>query len=156
MAKTVGLILMAGLLPTPSAVFAESAAGRPKPVFSCSVGTKMVEVMSVGGNLLYKFGPPLKPDMVVVGIPRSGNVLQHTEHYPHAGTTQLRFKNGPYSYVIYSYFLTGRESEEKSGLLVFKGMTKLASMRCKPTTDFDTSFDLDQLPEDPDDIEVPD
>ena len=148
-----GPALVLTVLLLPSASTAQPAGGKPKPVFNCSFGTKQVKVTAAGGNLLYEFGTPGRPDIVVVGNPKAGNVSHHIEHYAKGGTEQLRFRNGPYSYVPFNSFTAGTDGGEFSGLVVYKGLTKLSSLKCKSGGQFGNTFDLDYLPDDPNGVD---
>jgi hypothetical protein len=145
--KTLLLLALAAL---PFGPASAQSAGTPQPIFSCMVGKKAVSVSSVGNQLIYRFGTLAKPEMSIIGDARSGNVLWMTQRY--AGIEQqLRFKNGEYSYALYSMEGNGRTGVNPvSGLVVFHGTKSIADIPCLKYTEFTGDFDFSTLPEDSD------
>jgi hypothetical protein len=128
--------------------FAQGRAGAPQKVFACSLGKKAVSVTAVGSILTYRFGTPAKAEMTIVGSAALGNIFYRTDRY--ASTEyQLRFTNGPYSYIVYSMGPNASTGTMPvSGLVVMKGKRRIADMACVRQAGFSTAFDLDALPED--------
>lgn len=73
----------------------------PRRLSACSPGGKSVSLTAVGDQLIYAFGTPSRMEMSIVASAVRKNVLYRADR--HAGMEhQLRFVNGPYSYVVYS------------------------------------------------------
>ena len=144
-ATVVALIAFAGLA-APST--AQAQAGTPKKLFACSLGKKSVSVTAVGSRLSYQFGAPAKAEMAIIGSAGQGNVFYRSDRY--AGMEyQIRFVNGPYSYIVYSMEGNGRTgAAASSGLMVMKGTKTIADMPCLHYTEFAASFNYGKLPQD--------
>lgn len=140
------IFIAAALLPlTPANA---QSAGTPKRIFSCVVGGKIVSVNAIGKQLIYRFGPPAKAEMSIIGDARTGNVFWMTQRYT-GMEYQLRFTNGPYSYILYSMEGNGRTGANAvSGLVVMKGTKSIAEKSCEKYTEFNPNFDFASLPED--------
>jgi hypothetical protein len=125
--------------------------GVPQPVFACSLGKKSVFVTAVGNQLIYKFGTPTNTDMSIIGSADRKNVLYRADRY--AGMEyQLRFVNGPYSYIVYNMEGNGNTGARAvSGLLVMKDTKTVARMSCTRYAEFSANFDYSSLPEDSED-----
>ena len=138
----------AGLLALTAVAPANAQAGRPNTLFACSVGKKNVSVTAVGTDLIYRFGAADKVEMSIVGGPESGTVYWMAQRY--AGMEyQLRFKNGDYSYIVYSMEGNGNTGVSPvSGLVVMQGAKRLADLSCTKHAEFGVSYDFDKLPED--------
>jgi len=138
-------------------------AARPTPrrqVFTCSLGKKEVHVTAVGRTLLYQFGTHRRPEVSIVGDPKRGNVHYKADLLAHSGINDLRFSQGPYSYVLYNYWSTpdyrGEGEADRSGLLVFRDFRNISKLPCKSGPAFSESYDLEWLPEDNlDDFRLP-
>jgi hypothetical protein len=134
----------------PTALFAQ--AGTPKGLFACSIGKKTVSVRAIESQLIYEFGTPTHIEMTIIGSVGQGNVFYRSDRY--AGMEyQIRFKNGAYSYIVYSMEGNGYTgAEPSSGLVVMKGAKRVADMSCVRHAEFSPAFDYDQLPEDTDEF----
>ncbi len=88
--------------------------------------------------------------MPIVGIPTSGNVLQMTQRF--AGMEyQLRFKDGEYSYIVYSSEGSGRVgAAASSGLVIMQGTKQVSDRPCGRSAEFAVSLDSLGIPEDTD------
>ena len=129
---------------------ADQLAGSPVKIFSCSVGNKTVSVTAVGKQLIYHYGTPIKEEMSIIGGAGTGNTFWMTQRY--AGIEhQLRFKNGQYSYIVYNMEGNGNTGVAGvSGLVVMQGTKTIADKSCSKYTEFSTSYNFDDLPEDTD------
>lgn len=144
--KYVTMLSLCGSLATASNVDAQ--AGTPKKVFGCSLGKKIVSVSAVGNRLTYQFGTPAKIEMTIIASAAQGNVFYRMDRYA-SMEYQLRFVNGPYSYIVYSMGASQRAgSNDVSGLTVMKGKQEIASMNCTRFSELNLPFAYDQLPED--------
>jgi hypothetical protein len=119
-----------------STTIAARAETNPARVFACSIGAKRVSVTATQDGLVYHFGTATKDEMTVVGTPAAGNVFQMAQRYT-GPEFQLRFKNGEYSYIVYSAEGNANVGASSvSGLVVMRG-TKTASDRsCSRFTEF--------------------
>jgi hypothetical protein len=122
-------------------------AGSTK-IFGCSLGKKSVLVTSTGSLMTYRFGSSASVDITIVGSALRRNLYYRAARY--AGMEyQLRFANGPYSYIVYSMEGNGNTGTNPvSGLVVMKGTKRIAEMSCVRHAEFSTGFDYDSLPED--------
>lgn len=144
-------LLLAALALVPmSNLRAAQAAGTPRDVFHCSVGQKSVAVTAVGNRLTYHYGTPQKEELSIIGDPGAGNVFWMSQRM--AGMEyQLRFKNGPYSYIIYSAEGNARSGASSvSGLVIMKGSKQIGDESCSRFAEFDQAFDFGGLPQDTD------
>ncbi|SFQ00629.1 hypothetical protein SAMN04488241_12110 [Sphingomonas rubra] len=108
----------------------------------------MVSVSAVGNRLTYQFGTPAKVEMTIIASAAQGNVFFRMDRYA-SMEYQLRFTNGPYSYIVYSMGANQRAgSDDVSGLVVMKGKQQIANMNCIRFSELNLPFDYDQLPED--------
>lgn len=127
-------------------------AEAPEQIFSCSFGARQVEVVRDGATLIYRFGRPGRPEMVLSGDAASGNVHYHSTLYPHGEDQTLRFQRGAHSYVIFNafqtpdYYLEG--AIDQSGLLVLRNGRRIARMNCRSGGDFIERPIFDLLPRD--------
>ncbi|WP_056610778.1 hypothetical protein [Sphingomonas sp. Root241] len=140
----IALVTFAGLA---MPISAQGQAGASK-VFACSLGKKFVSVTAVGSTLTYRFGTPAKVEMAIIGSAARGNIFYRTDRYASA-QYQLRFANGPYSYIVYSMGGNDRTGTKPvSGLVVMKGARRISDMSCVRQAEFSTAFDLNALPKD--------
>jgi hypothetical protein len=143
------LLGIAALSTTPPA-FAGQVAGAPIKLFSCSLGGKVVSITARGSELTYHYGTPGKDEISIAGSAASGTVFWMTARY--AGPeSQLRFKNGDYSYIAFS--MEGNASTGASaisGLTVMRGKETISDKYCSKFTGFSQSYDYSKLPEDTD------
>ena len=141
-----GLVALIALDLAPT-VHAESSSAT---IFACSIGNKRVSVTHADGGLAYHYGIGIKDEMSIVGIPASGNVFQMAQRF--AGMEyQVRFKNGEYSYIVYSSEGNGRVGAAAiSGLVIMKGTKQISDRPCRQFTEFAASLDSLGIPEDTD------
>lgn len=128
------------------------AVNPPAPnsnVFSCSIGRKQVSVKAVGNELVYRFGGPGKPDLVISGSVARKNLFTGNFRYSDL-ETQLRFVNGRFSYVV--FWLSGNRNlgtRNVSGLAVLDGTKHVSDLLCNHWARLDdTAFASWNLPED--------
>ena len=149
--RGVSILLAFSLLVFSNQAGSQLAGGRPKSIFTCSFGKKRVQVTAAGSNLLYEFGTPQTPDIVVVGNAKAKNVSHHFELLGHSTSEELRFRNGAYGYVLYHLWASpgydGKGAEDRSGLQVQQGGKVLANLRCKTSAEFGEGYNLKSLPD---------
>jgi len=126
------------------------AEGNATTVFACSIGNKMVSVTRGDGRLTYHYGTGIKDEMSIVGTPASANVFQLTQRF--AGMAyQIRFRNGEYSYIVYTSEGSGRVGAAAwSGLVVMQGTTQISDRPCARYTEFAVPLDSLEIPQDTD------
>ncbi len=99
-------------------------------------------------GLTYHYGTGGKDEMSIVGSPALGNVFQMTQRF--AGMEyQLRFKNGDYSYIVFTSEGNGRVgAAATSGLVILQGTRQIANRPCGRYTEFAVPLDSLGIPED--------
>jgi hypothetical protein len=121
-------------------------------IFACSFGARQVEVVREGATLVYRYGRPGRPELVLRGDAANGVVRYHRTLYPRGEDQTLRFINGPYSYVIFNAFQTPDYRQEgaidQSGLLILRNGRRVARMNCRSGGDFIERPVFDPLPRD--------
>jgi hypothetical protein len=141
------LLFLALALAPPAA-----AAETPEQIFRCAVGARQIEVIRDGATLIYRFGRPGRPELVLRGDAASGNVFYHRTLYSHGEDQTLRFRRGATSYVIFNAFQTPDYRQEgavdESGLLVLRNGRRIARMNCRSGGDFIERDIFDSLPRD--------
>lgn len=142
----------------PSSSFASGAtSGQGSVVFQCQTGAKRILVTRIGPNLRYEFGPLGHPEMAIVATPTDGTVHQVRNQGPHYEFSQLRFTNNAYSYAVFSDWASpdyqGKGARDRSGLYVFKGRVKIATLVCKTGGEFADEFPFDRYPADSENFE---
>jgi hypothetical protein len=124
------LLLLALALAAPA-----PAAEAPERIFFCSFGARQVEVVRDGATLIYRFGRPGRPELVLSGDAASGNVHYHRTLYPRGEDQTLRFQSGAHSYLIFNAFQTPDYRQEgavdESGLLLLRRGRRIALMYCR-------------------------
>lgn len=127
-----------------------AGANAATPLFTCRIGSHTASVTDTGGQLAYHYGTAGKTEMSIVATAKSGNVLQLEQRF--AGMEyQLRFKNGAYSYIVYSSEGNGRSGAAAvSGLVVMKGTKVLADKTCSPYADLTLPPPSEGIPQDSD------
>ncbi len=128
-AAVVGVVAC-GWAPAAAAEPSMCAAGQT-PLFTCAVGHKIVSICGVGGRATYYYGVPGKVEM-------SSQALSFAERaYSGGGETQISFRNGAYSYVVYDKTVRTSFSSDahndpdfSSGLVVEKGGKVLSAKTC--------------------------
>jgi len=116
-------------------VLAESSLCRvgEKESFSCTIGSKAVSVCSPDSvGLVYRYG---KPNSVEIEL--ESKVHFSATSYSGGGEGRLTFKNGSYSYVVYSGIMSGewqgdatRDKIEYAGIFVVKNNEEIANLKC--------------------------
>jgi hypothetical protein len=130
-------------------IVATGAETRRSPVFWCSIGEKRVSVSKSGDRFVYHFGTAAKDEMSIVGIPAAGNIFQMAQRFD-GEEHQLRFRNGEFSYIVYSTsgnpIVGGRAI---AGLVVKRGTDVVSDFACSRFTELnDLDHDYSSLPED--------
>jgi hypothetical protein len=126
--------------------------GRSETVFACALhGGKTVRVTRQGDRFTYRFGTARVPELTIVGSPAARNMFAASAL--HGGATyytQLRFIQGAYSFVVYA-MEGGRltDSEEFSGLVVYRNGQKIAERACARMTAL-SFYTISELPKDAD------
>jgi hypothetical protein len=150
-------MILSGILPALSALIALGPAapvhaeGKPKTIFTCSIGKKTASVTLTDGRLTYHFGTGPHDELTIVGIPASGNVFQRTQRF--AGMEyQLRFKTDDYSYILYASEGSAEVGAASiSGLVILQGTDRIADRSCTRFTEFSVPLDGLGIPEDTED-----
>ncbi len=130
--------MIALLLPL---LLAAPAATTPNR-FSCTAGRKRVELIQSGDRLIYRYGPPGRPEITLTGSP-VGGVFYHAERYNRGEDQTLRFVSGRFEYVLFNRWQapqelsTGRIEPEYnvSGVLIIKDGNFVGRIRCGKTDD---------------------
>jgi hypothetical protein len=127
-----------------------ASADAAVPLFTCRIGDHTVSVTDTGGQIAYHYGTAGKIEMSIVGTAQSGTVLQLEQRF--AGMEyQLRFKNGAYSYIVYSSEGNGRSgAAASSGLVVMQGAKRLSDKSCSPYADLTLPPPAEGIPQDSD------
>lgn len=113
-------------------------------VFACRTGAKLVSVCAsrdaspTRGTVQYRFGKPDSNDPLELAIPAGTPIPPKAatgENVPFAGGggSWLRFRSGPFAYVVYSGI--GKwgprgETREKQGIVVERGDKVVATLPC--------------------------
>ena len=100
----------------------------PERIFACELGTKRVEIVREGSTLIYRFGRPGRPELVL-----SGPVHYHRTLYARGEDQTLRFVRGGHSYVVFNRWNApgpGGSEHNASGILVFRGAKRIARLDC--------------------------
>lgn len=135
---------------------AKPSTAVPDTVFRCSFGAKEVVVTAIGPKLRYAYGPAGRPEITLVGDPAARTVRYHTELFPHAAHSQLRFVRGGFSYILFNRYATpdyrGAGAEDRSGLLVLRGTTPVATRWCRSGRGFSDRYVFTALADDGEDV----
>jgi hypothetical protein len=151
--KTVALVVAAQVVgstpaarPAPKAAPEQTSFCTPLEdvIFACRTGAKLVSVCASkdaspkGGYVQYRFGKPDSADPLELMIPEgeplpSKSATGGNVPYSGGGAAWLRFRNGPYAYVVYSGI--GKwgpkgETIENNGLAVERGGKVISTLRC--------------------------
>ena len=100
-------------------------------MFVCPVGRKLVSVCGQGGKATYRYGSSGKVEL-------SSQALTMAERsFSGGGETQVYFRNGPFTYLVYdktvrtSFSSNGRHDPDfTSGLVVLKEGHVVSSKQC--------------------------
>ena len=131
------------------ALLGTSLDAATSPTFSCSFGANRVIVTSLGGNLVYRYGSRNADELTIVQEPQKRNVFSFHDMAARSELRSLRFVNGAYSYMVFSFFQAGRDAKDEAGLAVFKGSKLLSQRMCKTYGEFAGEEGLDRLAKDP-------
>ena len=139
------LILATAVATLAGPVALAASAGQ---LFACRIGAKSVSVTDAGGEIAYRYGTAGKDEMSIVGTAKSGKVLQLEQRF--AGMEyQLRFRNGEFSYIVYSSEGDGRTGAlPTSGLVVMKGAKVLSDRSCSPYAELTLPPNSEAIPQD--------
>ena len=147
-----------GCTPEPTASAAEpqaaveQAAGE-HTVFSCQLsGGKIVTVTQDGGQFLYRYGTAGRPELTIEGTTANGRIFKQASVHGGSYDIQLRFVSGEYSYIVHSFPRSDIvDNVPRSGLMVFRGGTKILDRNCSPwaAISFEDFGDLHALPDSP-------
>ena len=101
------------------------------PLFTCAIGAKIVSICNAGGKAAYYFGKPERVEM------SSKALSVASQGFSGGGETQIYFKNGAYTYIVYdrtertSFSAGGPNSpDSSSGLSVLKGDKTISDTAC--------------------------
>ena len=133
--------------------------GNPNFAFFCSLGRHTVSVATERSRLVYRFKSRRGIEQTIVQDAPSANVFYRIQFWSTSAAQQLRFVNGPASYVVYNFFRAadygGRGFADQSGLLVLRNGRVVARHKCKSGGRFDEDHQLDRLPADPLELPIP-
>ena len=117
-------------------------------IFTCRIGAKTVSVTDAGGRLAYQYGTASKAELSIIGTAKSGNVFQLEQRF--AGMEyQLRFRNGDFSYIVYSSEGNGRVgAAATSGLVVMRGAKTISDKSCAPYAELTLPPPSEGIPQD--------
>jgi hypothetical protein len=142
----------AGPAPGPKAAMQPPAQGHS--YFSCRLrGGKIATVTGGGGRFVYRYGTARKPELTIVGTAAGRNLFKQAA--VHGGTydIQLRFVRGEHSYIVHSFPRSDIvDNVPRSGLMVFRGKTRISDRKCSPWAeisfgDFEDLFEVPDSPE---------
>jgi hypothetical protein len=124
------------------------AEGSSTTVFTCPIGKKTVSVTHADGRLTYHYGIGINDEISIIDVPTSANVFQMTQRF--AGMEyQIRFRNGEYSYIVYSNEGNSRVgAAATSGLVIMQGTKHISDRSCARFTEFAVPLDSLGIPED--------
>jgi len=127
-----------------SAQQASFCTATERVVFACRTGAKMVSICASkdasrnSGYLRYRFGRPDSRDplelmLPAAGVPPSKSATGDTVMFSGGGGAWLRFRNGAFSYVVYTGI--GKwgphgEPREKDGVAVERDGKRIANLPC--------------------------
>ena len=134
-------------------------AAEPANRFACTAGRKRVEIIQSGDRLIYRYGPPGRPEITLTGGP-DGGVFYHVQLYNRGEDQTLRFTSGTWDYVVFNRWQaptelsTGKVDPEYnvSGLLVMKDGKLVRRIKCTDTTDLREWPIFKRLPVDEDNL----
>jgi hypothetical protein len=146
----------------PALVVKSHCAPKEKVIFSCATANaKIISLCSSStltsseGYLQYRFGPAGKPELVYPATREHpseyfqfGNLL-----YAGGGGEFLRFKNGEYTYTLFSAVIKGEG--DQVGVVVNKSGEQIAYLPCKGKVAVEIQMGTDdfekiKIPRDPD------
>ena len=99
-------------------------------LFTCALGTKIVSVCSGEGRATYYYGSMGKVEMT------SSSLVFAATGFSRGGESQISFRNGAYTYVVYdktvrtSFSPGGRNDPESTSRLVLKGKKAVSTKGC--------------------------
>ena len=111
------------------------APAKPSPEFTCSIGSKRVSVTKSGNRFVYRFGTAAGNEISIEGVPAEGNVLRLSQSFD-GEENQIRFKQGEFSYIVFS--TSGNPSvgaRAIAGLVVKRGTSVISDKTCSQFTD---------------------
>lgn len=125
--RSVALVL--ALLPLSAA--ADCGAGRP--VFSCQIGQKALEICHLEEDFSYSFGPASGPELTIT------EPLASLDYAPYSGFGRSRFyavtfRNDGFAYEVWSSFdrIGGDNPPLEGGVTVRNGSATVAELTCNP------------------------
>ena len=131
----------------------QRAAGE-HTIFSCRLPRgKIVTVTRDGGRFLYHYGTAGRPELTIEGTAANGRIFKQAAVHGGSYDIQLRFVSGEYSYIVHSFPRNDIvDNVPRSGLIVFRGGTRIMDRNCEPWADisfgdFDHLFALPDIPE---------
>jgi len=144
------LCITAALSVTLAAPLFAKSGRNPDFHLKCGFGSKRVLITTEGGLLIYRFGTTRHTELEIKENPEQANAFYRFDLLGvKGGGQQLRFKNGPYSYGVKSWFIAGRDGEEGSAFFLLKN-GRLAKWRlCKTYDGFTEGNQLKRLQHDP-------
>ena len=107
-----------------------NAACQGDDVFSCTIGTKTLEICHSNGDLVYSFGPETKSELTL------SEPLETVDYVPWSGWGRNRFytvtfQNNGFAYEVWSGFdRIGEPSGKDGGVTVRDGSTTVTDLTC--------------------------
>lgn len=124
--------------------------GNPDFRLTCGVGSKLVEIATEDGRLVYRFGKPNQIELQIRENRDLPNVFYRYDLLGAKGSGQrLRFTNGRYSYGIASWFIAGAGGDEGVAFFILKGEELIMWRKCQGDDWFTEDNQLSRLPHDP-------
>ena len=135
----------------PEAAVQRAAGGHA--VFSCRLpGGKIATVTQDGEQFLYRYGTAGEAELTIEGTAANGRIFKQAALHGGTYDIQLRFVSGEYSYILHSFPRSDIvDNVPRSGLMVFRGGTKIMDRNCSPwaAISFEHPEDLYALPDIP-------
>ncbi|MFT6651304.1 MAG: hypothetical protein ACJAX2_001153 [Celeribacter sp.] len=144
MRLTKSAVILAATIGSVAPAFA-MCAGNQVEVFSCSFGTKQVELCLTPDeqNLTYRFGPKGAPELELTR--GYGDItLQPWNGIGRSIWEQVTIPKGQFSYVLYASF-DKFDQTQTGGLDVMRGDQRLATLTCTNAGTQNGLFELDTL-----------
>lgn len=134
----VAAVLIAAMIAAPAA----ATLCRPGevPVFSCAIGTRVAAVCTGRGGPVYRFGRPGRVELT------ARNLSIATRAYSGGGETQISFRRGAFTYVVYdrtvrtAFGADGRNDPAiTAGVAVRRGGRTISDRQCRGEATLDTA-----------------
>jgi hypothetical protein len=120
-------MLFALLAPLPLPATAET-------IFTCSTGSKQIEITADDSQLHYRFGAPARPELAIDAAIGGPDVLYHRKLFARGEHQSLRFRKAGHDYIVRNEWAApGADGAEHnvSSLIVQKDGKTLSTIPCR-------------------------